>query len=97
MKNARSGKLSLSEFIESLTRSQMSLIQHIVNNDLQDMSTILPDLCSLGSEFKELAVMLRNVEAKFQQKLNSVQYSCEALHKGTINKFLFSLSCILYI
>jgi hypothetical protein len=94
MKNAQSGKLSLSEFIESLIRSQASLIQHIVNNGLQDMSTALPDLYSVNTEFKELAVMLRNVEAKLQETLNCAQSSCEALHEGTINKFLFCLSCI---
>jgi hypothetical protein len=97
MKNAQSGKLSLSEFIESLIRSQMSLIQHITNNDLQAMSTIIPDLCSVSAEFKELAVMLRNVETKLQETLNHVHNSCEELHTGTINKFLFFFSCILYI
>jgi len=97
MKNAQSGKLSLSEFIESLIRSQASLIQHIGNNDLQAMSTILPDLCSVSAEFKELAVMLRDVEAKLQETLNRVHSSCEELHTGTINKLLFSLSCIFYV
>jgi len=97
MKNAQSGKLRLSEFIESLIRSQASLIQHIANNDLQAMSTILPDLCSVSAEFKELAVMLTDVEAKFQETLNRVHSSCEELHTGKINKLLFSLSCILYV
>lgn len=97
MKNAQSGKLSLSEFIESLIRSQTSLIQHIANNDLQAMSTTLPDLCSVSAEFKELAVMLRNVKAKLQETLNRVHISCEELHTGTINKFLFSVSCVLCI
>jgi len=97
MKNAQSGKLSLSEFIESLIRSQTSLIQHIANNDLQAMSTILPDLCSVSAEFKELAVMLRNAETKLQETLNCIHSSCEELHTGTINKFLFSLSRILYV
>ena len=80
MKNAQSGKLNLSEFIESLIRSQTSLIQHIANNDLQAMSTILPDLCSVSAEFKELAVVLRNVEAKLQEILNRCHNSCEELH-----------------
>jgi DNA repair ATPase RecN len=96
MKNAQSGKLSLSEFIESLIRSQTSLIQHIANNDLQAMSNTLPDLCNVSAEFKELTVMLRSVEAKLQETLNHVHNSCEELRTGTINKFLFSLSCILY-
>jgi hypothetical protein len=94
MKNAQSGKLSLSEFIEPLIRSQMPLIQHIVNNGLQDMSPVFPDVCSVNAEFKEVAVMWRDVEAKLQETLNHAQTSCEVLHKGTIKKFLFCLSCI---
>jgi hypothetical protein len=94
MKNAQSGKLSVSEFIESLIRSQTSVIQHIVNNGLQDMSTVLPDLGSVNAEFKELAVILGNVEAQLQETLNRAQNSCEVLHKGTVNKFLFYLSCL---
>jgi seryl-tRNA synthetase len=97
MKSAQSGKLSLSEFIESLIRSQMSLTQHIANNDLKAMSTIIPDLRSVSAEFKELTVLLRNAEAKLQETLNHVHNSCEELRTGTINKFLFFLSCILYI
>jgi len=97
MKNAQSGKLSLSGFIESLMRSQTSLIQLIANNDLQDVSTILPDLCSVSAEFKELAVMSRNAETKLQETLNRVHSSCEELRTGTINTLLFSLLRILYI
>jgi hypothetical protein len=97
MKNAQSGKLRLSEFIESLIGSQTSLMQYIASNDLQAMSTILPDLCSVSAELKELAVILRNVESRLQETLNRVQNSCEALHTGTIYKFLFCLSCIFYI
>lgn len=96
MKNAQSGKLSLSEFIESLIRSQMSLIQHIASNDLQAMSIIIPDLCSVSAEFKDLAVMLRDTEAKLQETLNRVHNSCEELHTGMITNFcsLFLAYCI---
>ena len=96
MKNAQSGKLSLSEFIESLIKSQTSLIQLIANNDLQAMSTTLPDLCSVSAEFKELAVMLRNVEAKLQETLNCVHNSCEELHTGKKEGKVFPLQAQLW-
>jgi hypothetical protein len=82
MKNTQSGKLSVSEFTEFLIRSQIKLIQHIVNNGFQDMITLLPDWGSINAEFKELAVSLGNVEAQLQETLYRVQNSCKVLHEG---------------
>jgi hypothetical protein len=97
MEKAQSGKLSLSEFIESLVGLLMPLMQHIANSDLQAMRTILPDLCSFSAELKEVEVNLRNVESRLQETSNRVQNSCEALRTGTLYKFLFCLSDVLYI
>jgi hypothetical protein len=94
MKEMQDGKLSVSEFIQSLTGLQASLIHHIDGKGLKNMSTVLPELHSVKSGFQEHEILFNAVETKLQETLNQVQKNYEALCKGTIgrNSFLFNLS-----
>jgi hypothetical protein len=89
MKKIRDGKLSLSEFIESLITLQTSVIHHIESSGLQDVSSVLPEFQTVNAEFHECEIMFSTVGTKLQEKLDQVQKSYEELCKGTVHRFAF--------
>jgi hypothetical protein len=96
MKDMQDGKLSVSEFIQSLIGLQASLIHHIDGKGLKNMGTVLPELHSVKSGFQEHEILFSAVETKLQETLNQVQNNYEGLCKGTVGtcSFLFQLSCM---
>jgi hypothetical protein len=92
MKKMQNGKFTLSEFIKSLITLQTSVIHHIEDNGLQDVSNVLPELQTVNAEFRECEIMFSAIETKLQEKLGQVQKSYEELCKGTVHRFSSHLS-----